>query len=110
MKNAPRDSRLWLELFINHNALSHVNPVPGPRLASPHALRVRQALPIQTRAPPASLSAYHALLAIIRQTKDNAHVLLVPLELGAVALVPSKPPLASRARPGHTILYQGQQT
>ena len=110
MKNAPRDSRLWLELFINHNALSHVNPVPGPRLASPHALRVRQALPIQTRAPPASLSAYHALLAIIRQTKDKAHVLLVPLELGAVALVPSKPPLASRARPGHTILYQGQQT
>jgi len=34
----------------------------------------------------------------------------VQLELGAVVLPPSKPPLASRALPGHTILYQGQQT
>ena len=110
MKNALRDSRPWLELSINLNALFNANPVLGPRLASPHALRVRQALPIQTRAPPASLSAYHALLAIIRQTKDKAHALLVQLELGAVVLPPSKPPLASRALPGHTILHQGQQT
>jgi hypothetical protein len=109
VKNALRDSRRWLGLPINQNAPFNANPVLGPRLVLPHALRAQQALPIQTRAPPASLSAYRALLVIIRQTKDTAHALLVRLELGAVLLAPSKLPLASLALLGHTILYQGPQ-
>ena len=106
MKNALRDSRRWLGLPINQNAPFNANPVLGPRLVLPHALRAQQALPIQTRAPPASLSAYRALLVIIRQTKDKVHALLVRLELGVhlVLKVATSALLATNALHGLLLL------